>query len=110
MLPKHRRELYFFESTSMEESKVREKSLNGLSAWPTARFSLHVLPSVSDFSSRAFLFVFFVFVSFFALLSPLSAVYILSLCRRRCLSFAVRLSQWTLARPATRKPNNLGHS
>lgn len=34
------------ESTSMEESKAREKSLNGLSAWPTARFSLslHVLP------------------------------------------------------------------
>lgn len=27
-----------FESTSMEESKAREKSLNGLSAWPTARF------------------------------------------------------------------------
>lgn len=109
MLPKHHRELYFFESTSMEKSKAREKSLNGLSAWRTARFPLHVLPSVSGFSPRA-LFVFFVFVSFFPLLSPLSAVYVLSLCRRRCLSFVVRLSQWTLAKPATRKPNNLGHS
>lgn len=42
-----------FESTSMEESKAREKSLNGLSAWPTAGFPPHVLPSVSRFSPRA---------------------------------------------------------
>jgi len=58
-----------FESTSMEESKAREKSLNGLSAWPTARFSLYVLSSVSLFSPHA-LFTLFVFISFSS--SPIS--------------------------------------
>lgn len=62
--PRHRRgalRLRSFESTSMEESKAREKSLNGLSAWPTARFppspalfcisfSLHAPCSPSSYS------------------------------------------------------------
>lgn len=89
-----------FESTSMEESKAREKSLNGLSAWPTARFPLRALSSfcisflfarpIHPFRAR--------FVPSPApRLSPPLPAYILSVDAHVVVSPSPSVSRWTLA-------------
>lgn len=96
-----------FESTSIEESKAREKSLNGLSAWPTARFPFRVLspPYIRS--------LFFALVSssrpppvlsYISSSSPFPSMHIVIF-----LFHPVSFDERS-ARPATRKSNNLGHS